>query len=113
VIFYQEYPISARRTVQRGATYRYADETREMRLSRYLAERIDRDTQDEDTQLIEWSCEATESSAYDGIILSDREYNVRCYHDAFRAAVPVMCLPQEPEPNTMAKINASMGSKQG
>jgi len=111
VIFYQEYPISARRTVQRGATYRYAEETREMRLSRYLAERIDRDTQDEDTQLIEWSCEATESSAYDGIILSDREYNVRCYHDAFRAAVPVMCLPQEPEPNTMAKINASMGSK--
>jgi len=108
VIFYQEFPISARRTLQRGATYRYAEESREMRVSRYLAERIDRETQEEDIQLIKWSCEATDSSAYDGIILSDREYNVRCYHDAFRDQVPVMKLDRAPAPNTMATVNREM-----
>lgn len=107
-IFYQEFPIDARHTLQRGATYRYAEESREMRLSRYLSERIDSETTVEDTQLIEWSCEATESSAYDGIILSDREYNVRAYHDAFRAQVPVMDLETPPAPTTLASVNEDM-----
>lgn len=107
-IFYQEYPVSAGLTIQRSGAYRYPDETREMRASRYLAQRIDRVTADEDTQLIHWSCEAMESSAFDDIILSDLEHNVRGYHDAFRDAVPVMRLKSAPEPNTVATINAAM-----
>ncbi len=105
VMFYQEFPVSARQTIQRGAAYRLAEESRSQRLARYLAERIDRHTVVEDIQLIKWSCEATESSAYDGIILSDREYNVRCYHDAMRAAIPVMNLDQAPAANTLADVN--------
>ena len=65
-LFYQEYPLGARRTIQRGATYRYREESRELRLSRYLSGRIDRVTGREDTQLIQWTWEAMESSAFDG-----------------------------------------------
>ena len=107
-IFYQEYPINARSTVQRGAAYRYRDESRPMRLSRYLSGRIDRVTGREDTQLIEWTWEAMQSSAFDGIILSDREYLVRSYHDALRASVPVMTLDRAPAVGSMAQMNARM-----
>ena len=107
-LFYQEYPISARRTIQRGASYRYRDENRALRLSRYLSGRIDRYAGREDTQLIEWTWEAMESSAFDGIMLSDREYMVRSYHDAFRARVPVTTLDRTPEWGTVAAVNARM-----
>ena len=107
-LFYQEYPVSARRTVQRGATYRHPVESRELRLSRYLSGRIDRRTGREDTQLIEWTWEAMESSGFDGIILSDREYLVRSYHDALRARLPVMTLVRAPARGTAAETNARM-----
>ena len=110
-LFYQEYPVTARRTIQRGATYRYRDESRELRLARYLSGRIDRYTAREDTQLIEWTWEAMESSAFDGIILSDREYLVRSYHDALRAAVPVVTLDRAPARGTVAETNARMPAR--
>ncbi len=109
--FYQEYPLASGRTLQRGATYRYAEESREMRLSRYLAERIDKLTTEEDTQLIYWTCEAMESSAFDGIILSDREYGVRAYHDKLRDLLPVMSLPQAPAAGTIAETNAKLAEE--
>ena len=107
-LFYQEHPLGARRTVQRGATYRYRDESREMRLSRYLSGRIDRVTGREDTQLIEWTWEAMQSSAFDGIVLSDREYLVRSYHDALRDTIPVMTLEHAPAGGTLSATNARM-----
>ncbi len=45
-----------------------------------------------------WSCEATRSSGYDGIILSDLEYGVRTYRDHLREVLPVVDLEDEPEP---------------
>src|SRR3546814_1474675 len=48
MMFYQEFPVQPGLTLQRGASYRYRDETRQMRLARYLSTRIDRDTQKED-----------------------------------------------------------------
>ena len=107
-LFYQEYPLGARRTIQRGATYRYREESRALRLSRYLSGRIDRVTGREDTQLIQWTWEAMESSAFDGIVLSDREYLVRSYHDALRARVPVMNLERAPAGGALADTNARM-----
>jgi hypothetical protein len=55
-----------------------------------------------------WSCEATKSSGYDGIILSDREYGVRTYHDHLRELLPVINLDDEPEPGTMVALNAAL-----
>ncbi len=109
MIFYQEFPISAGRTIQRGGSYRYKDEDRQQRLARYLSERIDRDTQEEDVQLIEWSCEAMTSSAFDDIILSDLEMGVRNFHDRLRELIPVTNCSQVPAPNTVAQTNTMMG----
>jgi len=96
VIFYQEIPQSATKTVQRGATFRHRDESRQLRAARYLSARIDRDTAREDQMLTIWACEATQSSAFDGIILSDLEYGLKSFHDHLRAEIPVVTLAREP-----------------
>jgi len=104
VMFYQEFPVHAGLTLQRGATYKYKNETREMRLARYLSTRIDRDTLEEDIQLTIWSCEAAKSSGYEGIMLSDLEYGVRSYHDQLRELLPILNHKQAPAPGTIKQI---------
>ena len=111
VIYYQEVPQSAEQTVQRGMCYRRRDESREMKAARYLSGRIDRDTADEDQMLMVWSCEATKSSAYDGVIFSDLEYGVKTYHDHLRQLLPVMAQPVPPESGQMALLNDAILSK--
>jgi carnitine monooxygenase subunit len=111
VIYYQEVPQSAEQTVQRGMCYRRRDESREMKAARYLSGRIDRDTAVEDQMLMVWSCEATKSSAYDGVIFSDLEYGVKTYHDHLRQLLPVMAQPVPPESGQMALLNDALLSK--
>mgnify|MGYP001035336586 CR=1 FL=1 len=96
MVFYQEIPHSATKTVQRGAVFKHRNEDRRTRAARYLSQRIDRDTAKEDQMLTIWSCEATKSSAFDGIILSDLEYGLKTFHDHLRKVVPVMNLTTEP-----------------
>ena len=108
MMFYQEFPVSAGLTLQRGATYRYKDESRQMRLARYLSTRIDRSTQKEDVQLTIWSCEAAKSSGFDGILLSDLEYGVRSFHDHLRQVLPIMNCDSEPATGTLARVNGEM-----
>ena len=107
VIFYQEFPVSTGKTIQRGGNYRHADEDRRMRLARYLSMRIDRITSEEDEQLIEWTWEAAFSSGYDGIILSDLEYGVHSYHEALRELFPVL-KEQEPGQGQLSKLNDTL-----
>ena len=111
VIYYQEVPQSAEQTVQRGMCYRRRNESREMKAARYLSGRIDRDTADEDQMLMVWSCEATKSSAYDGVIFSDLEYGVKTYHDHLRQLLPVMAQPVPPESGQIALLNDALLSK--
>ena len=111
VIYYQEVPQSAEQTVQRGMCYRRRDESREMKAARYLSGRIDRDTADEDQMLMVWSCEATKSSAYDGVIFSDLEYGVKTYHDHLRQLLPVMAQPVPPDSGQIALLNDALRSK--
>ncbi|MBT6021626.1 aromatic ring-hydroxylating dioxygenase subunit alpha [Planktomarina temperata] len=111
VIYYQEVPQSATQTVQRGMCYRRREESREMKAARYLSGRIDRDTAEEDQMLMVWSCEATKSSAYDGVIFSDLEYGVKTYHDHLRRLLPVMGQPAPPEPGQMAQVNDALLGK--
>ena len=112
VIYYQEVPQSAEQTVQRGMCYRRRNESREMKAARYLSGRIDRDTAEEDQMLMVWSCEATKSSAYDGVIFSDLEYGVKTYHDHLRQLLPVMEQPVPPETGQMALLNDALLSKE-
>ena len=111
VIYYQEVPQSAEQTVQRGMCYRRSNESREMKAARYLSGRIDRDTADEDQMLMVWSCEATKSSAYEGVIFSDLEYGVKTYHDHLRQLLPVLAQPVPPESGQIALLNDALLSK--
>lgn len=106
--FYQEFPLSAGKTILRGATYRYRHETREQRLARYLAMRIDRETTDEDIQLTIWSNESMASKFFPGFYLSDLEYGLRSHHDHIRAILPVTRL--EEEPRDLAAANRELAS---
>ncbi len=105
VIYYMEIPMSPTQTIQRGGALRYPDETRDLKIARYLSGRIDRDTAKEDQMLTVWSCEATKSSAYSGIILSDLEYGVKTYHDHLRKIMPVLQLKDPPSMGQMLSVN--------
>ena len=106
--YYQEWPVTIERTVQRGNYYGMADDRREMKLARYLVNRIDRETAREDTQLIVWSSEAMKSTAFPGIILSDLESGVRYYHDELRAMIPIYGEIAEPAPGSLQTLNREM-----
>jgi phenylpropionate dioxygenase-like ring-hydroxylating dioxygenase large terminal subunit len=108
VMFYQEFPDGVGNTRLRGAIYRRPEESRALRAARYLSGRIDTITAVEDQMLTIWSCEATRSSGYAGIILSDLEYGVRTYHDHLRAVLPVVNVEDEPAPGTVAARNAAL-----
>lgn len=108
VQFYQEFPLSTTRTLLRGAVYRFADETRQQRLARYLVERIDRVTQYEDVALTQWSSEALDSQVFSGVMLSDLEYGLRTHHDHLRNQLPVCVLPTSPGEADMAITNTRM-----
>lgn len=111
VYFYQEFPLSTGKCIQRGAAYRRGDEDRQMRAARYLAMRIDRLTSKEDEQLIEWTWEAAFSSGFDGIILSDLEYGVKSYHDELRDLFPVLRGEEPPAGTLMERNNELLGRK--
>ena len=110
VQFYQEFPLSTGETILRGGIYRHRDENRQQRAARYLAHRIDRDTQAEDVQLTIWSNESMTSKAFSGFYLSDLEYGVRTHHDHLRAILPVMNLAAAPDEREMAGMNSRLRS---
>jgi len=111
VQFYQEFPLSTGETLLRGGIYRYREETREQRLARKLAIRIDYETMGEDVRLTEWSNEAMNSSAFKGFYLSDLEYGVRSHHDHLRAILPVSTLEERPHEDNVARLNQEMTDK--
>ena len=106
--FYQEIPISPGVTRVTGRLYHHPNETRQQRLARYLAYRIDRETSDEDQQLSIWSNESMKSRAFEGFHLSDLEYGVRRHHDGLRQVLPVMRMKTAPKEDEIAVINAEM-----
>ncbi len=106
--FYREMPIAVNKTALMGRAYRRPDETRQQRLARYLAMRIDRDTSAEDQQLTIWSNEAMKSDAFDGFHLSNLEYGLRLHHDMLRTQIPVMKLKEAPAGPEIARRNSEM-----
>ena len=105
VQFYQEFPLSTGETLLRGGIYRYRDENRAQAAARYLAMRIDRDTQAEDVQLTIWSNESMLSKAFAGFYLSDLEYGVRTHHDHLRRLLPVLEVETAPDETDMRLLN--------
>jgi phenylpropionate dioxygenase-like ring-hydroxylating dioxygenase large terminal subunit len=106
--FYQELPVEVGKTVQRMAYYAPPGDSREAKVARYLAHRIDRVTGAEDAQLIKWSWESMQSSGFSNIILSDLEAGVRDYHDVLRRTIPVSALTDEPAKGQVETINQTL-----
>lgn len=93
--FYQEIPLAPGKTIQRMGYYQPATGSRAARATRYLALRIDRATGAEDAELIKWSWEAMQSSAFRGLMLSDLEAGVRDWHDKIRELIPAANTAEE------------------
>ena len=106
--FYQEIPVGPGRTRLTGRMYRWPDESRQTRLARYLAFRIDRLTSAEDQQLSIWSNESMKSEAFEGFHLSDLEYGLRRHHDGLRRLMPVMTLAEPPPESQLSRSNEDL-----
>jgi phenylpropionate dioxygenase-like ring-hydroxylating dioxygenase large terminal subunit len=112
VLFYQEFPVSTKKSLLRSGTYRNPTEDRQQRAARYLAARIDRETLDEDIQLTIWSNESMASDSFEGFYLSDLEYGVRTHHDHLRALLPIYNVEQAPNEDEVKPLNASMAKNE-
>lgn len=106
--FYHDIPLNEGLTRLTGKTYRWPNETREQRLARYLAFRIDRATSAEDQQLSIWSNESMKSDAFEGFHLSDLEYGVRRHHDTLRRLLPVLTLHEAPPEDQIGRRNKEL-----
>jgi phenylpropionate dioxygenase-like ring-hydroxylating dioxygenase large terminal subunit len=106
--YYQDLPLSPGLTRLAGRLYRQPDESREARIARYLAMRIDRETSTEDRQLSIWSNESMKSTAFESFHLSDLEYGVRLHHDQLRALIPIMQQEKVPQEWDIAALNAKL-----
>lgn len=111
VIFYQELPVCHNETKIRSAVYKRPNETRVLKVLRYLSGRIDNSAVKEDNQLSTWLNEAPGSSAYDGAFFSNLEKGVREYHDALRVMLPVINLDEPPETGDMSRKNEELLAK--
>lgn len=109
--FYQEFPLATGRTLLRGAVYRHREETRQQRIARRLAMRIDRETIAEDVQLSLWSNEAMAARAFPGFYLSDLEYGVKTHHDRIRGLLPISRIAERPREDEIATLNAAMAAQ--
>lgn len=110
---YYDIPLSEGLTRLTGRAYRWPNETREQRLARYLANRIDRATSLEDQQLSIWSNESMKSDAFEGFHLSDLEYGVRRHHDNLRRLLPVLRRGDAPAEDQISRINEEMTCQAG
>jgi len=112
-LFYQELPIATNKSVVRSATYRNPVETRQQRLARYLASRIDRETVAEDIQLTIWSNDSMATDSFEGFYLSDLEYGVRSHHDHLRALLPIYNRESRPPEAEVRTVNHALAQDRG
>ena len=59
---------------------------------------------------MQFSCKATSSSGFQGIILSDLEYGVRSYHEHLRRLTPIQSSQEEPERDNLARRDRKLAA---
>jgi phenylpropionate dioxygenase-like ring-hydroxylating dioxygenase large terminal subunit len=94
--FFQVLPRGPGKTVIRGAAFGVPDERREMRLVRWLGNRINMQVNREDRQLCERLQRGIADSAYRPGPLSLIETWMLEFHDLLRARIPEVSLPEAP-----------------
>jgi phenylpropionate dioxygenase-like ring-hydroxylating dioxygenase large terminal subunit len=94
--FFQVLPRGPGRTVIRGAAFGLPDERREMRLIRWLGNRINMQVNEEDRLLCERLQRGINDSAYRPGPLSRIETWMLEFHDLLRTRIPEVSLPAPP-----------------
>jgi phenylpropionate dioxygenase-like ring-hydroxylating dioxygenase large terminal subunit len=94
--FFQVLPGGPGKTVIRGAAFGLPDERREMRLLRWLGNRINMEVNNEDRRLCERLQRGIKDSAYRPGPLSRIETWMLEFHELLRARIPEVSLPARP-----------------
>jgi phenylpropionate dioxygenase-like ring-hydroxylating dioxygenase large terminal subunit len=94
--FFQVLPRGPGKTVIRGAAFGRPDERREVRLMRWLGNRINMQVNTEDRRLCERLQRGIADSAYRPGPLSEIETWMLEFHDLLRARIPEVALPEPP-----------------
>lgn len=94
--FMQFIPVSPTRCILRDAAYALPDSRREMHAARYLNQRINREVNAEDTDLIERVQAGMGSSSFAAGPLGESEICLRHFAERMRAAIPAARHPVKP-----------------
>jgi phenylpropionate dioxygenase-like ring-hydroxylating dioxygenase large terminal subunit len=94
--FFQVLPRGPGKTMIRGAAFGFPDDRREMRLIRWLGNRINMQVNREDRLLCERLQRGINDSAYRPGPLSRIETWMHEFHDLLRARIPEVALPERP-----------------
>lgn len=113
VEFYMSLPVTAESSEYIGAAYALPDSRREVKLSRYLTQRINQSTEQEDESFVRWIQKGIKSSAFPALQLSSLEHGVSHLHGKIQQLIPVSRLAKAPDPGKVAKRNESMSGIQG
>jgi phenylpropionate dioxygenase-like ring-hydroxylating dioxygenase large terminal subunit len=97
VDFFQVLPRGPGKAVIRGAAFGLPDDRREMRLVRWLGNRLNMQVNKEDKWLCERLQRGLRSSAYKPGPLSEIESWMAQFHDLLRARIPEFNLPAPPD----------------
>jgi phenylpropionate dioxygenase-like ring-hydroxylating dioxygenase large terminal subunit/AcrR family transcriptional regulator len=106
--YFQVLPEGPGKVRLRSRSYGFADDSRQMRATRFLSVRINSRVQDEDNLLTRSVQKGLASSAYGRGILSDKEVVLAAFQDWIRARIPVSRLATAPAPGTVAARNRSL-----
>ena len=105
---FQILPLGGDRCQMRYPIFVRPDESREVRLQRYLATRIMRGTTEEDRALCENIQRGIGSHDYEFGPLSAYEHCIHDFHRRVRAGCPVTGLPTQPAAGTLRDVNVRM-----
>jgi len=105
---FQMLPLTADSCFVRYTILARPNETRPMRVLRYLNYRINRQVSAEDRWLSERVQSTIASQGYDPGPLSSHENALVDFHDRIRAVCPVVALDQPPEPGTLRRRNEQL-----
>ena len=94
--FFQILPNGPGKSIIRGALFGLPDDRREMRIARYLSDRINRQTNREDAWLCERVQRGLQSSSYVPGRLSGLERWMLEFHELLRERIPEVQLPVAP-----------------
>lgn len=103
--FYMTLPQTPAQTRYYFGSYALADDRRAVMLARYLNQRINKETEEEDESFVAWMQEGLNSSAFPQFKLSSIEQGVRDFHKRIQSLLPVGEMLHPPAAGTVAEVN--------